>query len=67
MIAKDSWSAQTKDPSRSWQTRCFGTDFDDPEGFSTVCGTKSFMIMVGRMRGTDDAGSVVIERRMMLA
>jgi len=25
------------------------------------------MIMVGRMRGTDDAGSVVIERRMMLA
>ena len=28
---------------------------------------KSFMIMVGRMRGTDDAGSVVIERRMMLA
>jgi len=25
------------------------------------------MIMIGRMRGTDDAGSVVIERRMMLA
>jgi hypothetical protein len=41
--------------------------FDDHEGFSTLCGTKPFMIMVARMRGTDDAGPVVIERRMMLA
>jgi hypothetical protein len=47
--------------------RLFGADFDDPEGFSTLCGTKSFAIMVGMMRGTDDAGSVVIERRMMSA
>src|ERR1700760_4927459 len=50
MIAKDSWSTQTKDPSRSWQARWFGTDFDDLEGFSTVRDTKSFMIMAGRGR-----------------
>src|SRR5690349_22551605 len=50
MIAKDSWYAQTKDPSRSWQTRCFGTDFDDPEGSGTASRTRSFMIMAGRGR-----------------
>src|ERR1700749_3270897 len=50
MIAKDSWSAQTKDPSQSWQTRCFGTGFDDPEGSGTASRTRSFMIMAGRGR-----------------
>src|ERR1700745_2043193 len=50
MIAKDSWSAQTKAPSRSWQTRCFGTGFDDPEGSGTASRTRSFGIMAGRGR-----------------
>jgi len=32
-------------PSRSWQERYFGPDFDDREGFTTLCSSKPFAIM----------------------
>jgi len=31
-----------------WQARVFGVVFDDREGFGTLCGTKSFVIMKRR-------------------
>jgi hypothetical protein len=51
MIVKGFWSAQTKDPSGSWQARYFGADFDDREGFGTAWSTKSFMIMERALGG----------------
>jgi hypothetical protein len=53
MIAKHLESARTKDASRSWQTRYFGADFDDREGFTTAWSSKVFAIME---RGTPARG-----------